>query len=219
MRTIRPARPRPTFQILGRASVDIIKSNAFKVSALEVEGAVLQHPEVQVRGCMASRCSMHALSVPRLHARLSLSFSLPFMNLDHGRPPCMRATNPHAIRQECAVLGVPDELHGEVITALVVLKDGAAARLAGDAPAALRAFCGEKLPKYKAGVGFVLGVLRVDARRPLIHKLVWCEVPPLFARLHFTRQIPGAWRLLDQPLPRNAMGKINKKELLKRFFA
>ena len=33
---------------MGRASVDIIKSNAFKVSAREVEGAVLQHDAVQV---------------------------------------------------------------------------------------------------------------------------------------------------------------------------
>jgi len=49
------------------------------------------------------------------------------------------------------VLGVPDQLHGEVITALVVLKDGAAAEMGGDgevAPA-LRAFCADKLPKYK----------------------------------------------------------------------
>lgn len=56
--------------------------------------------------------------------------------------------------QECAVLGVPDEVHGEVITALVVLKEGEpAAELAaagdGDAAKALRAFCAETLPKYK----------------------------------------------------------------------
>jgi hypothetical protein len=31
--------------------------------------------------------------------------------------------------------------------------------------------------------------------------------------------VPGAWRVLDAPLPRNAMGKVNKKDLLKRFFA
>lgn len=32
-------------------------------------------------------------------------------------------------------------------------------------------------------------------------------------------QIPRIWRMLDQPLPRNAMGKINKKQLLKDMFA
>ncbi|GBF92979.1 hypothetical protein Rsub_05815 [Raphidocelis subcapitata] len=121
----------PYYKILGRASVDIIKSNAFKVSALEVEGAVLQHAGVQ----------------------------------------------------ECAVLGVADELHGEVIAALVVPADGGAAALAaeggGDAAAALRAFCAERLPKYK---------------------------------------VPSVWKILDEPLPRNAMGKVNKKDLLKRFF-
>jgi acyl-CoA synthetase (AMP-forming)/AMP-acid ligase II len=60
--------------------------------------------------------------------------------------------------QECAVLGIPDELHGEVITALVVLKEGAAERLAaaggGDVAAALRACCAERLPKYKVCVLF-----------------------------------------------------------------
>lgn len=116
----------PYFKIMGRASVDIIKSNAFKVSALEVEGALLQHPAVQ----------------------------------------------------ECAVVGVPDALHGEAITALVVPKEGAAGDLVPDAAATLRAFCADKLPKYK---------------------------------------VPSAWRLLQKPLPRNAMGKINKKDLLKRL--
>ncbi|KAI8464859.1 MAG: hypothetical protein J3K34DRAFT_380146 [Monoraphidium minutum] len=116
----------PYFKIMGRASVDIIKSNAFKVSALEVEGAVLQHPAVQ----------------------------------------------------ECAVLGVPDPIHGEAITALVVLKDGAEGDLGGDVAGALRAFCADRLPKYK---------------------------------------VPSTWRLLGQPLPRNAMGKVNKKDLLARL--
>lgn len=29
--------------------------------------------------------------------------------------------------------------------------------------------------------------------------------------------VPQQWLLLEQPLPRNAMGKVNKKELLKQF--
>lgn len=131
---------------MGRASVDIIKANAFKVSALEVEGALLEHPAVQ----------------------------------------------------EAAVLGVPDDVHGEVVAALVVLKEGAGsgdASIGGtggdgrggsgsggadEVAAALRAFCAERLPKYK---------------------------------------VPSRWRLLAAPLPRNAMGKVNKKELLAAFFA
>jgi acyl-CoA synthetase (AMP-forming)/AMP-acid ligase II len=45
------------------------------------------------------------------------------------------------------VVGVPDDLQGEAITALVVLKEGAT--LGPDPAAVLRAFCTERLPKYK----------------------------------------------------------------------
>jgi hypothetical protein len=29
--------------------------------------------------------------------------------------------------------------------------------------------------------------------------------------------VPSSWRLLRGPLPRNAMGKVNKKDLLQRL--
>ena len=35
------------FSILGRSSVDIIKTGGFKISALDVERRLLEHPEVQ----------------------------------------------------------------------------------------------------------------------------------------------------------------------------
>lgn len=35
-----------TFRILGRSSVDIIKSGGYKISALDVEGVILHHPLV-----------------------------------------------------------------------------------------------------------------------------------------------------------------------------
>jgi malonyl-CoA/methylmalonyl-CoA synthetase len=35
-----------TFSILGRASVDIIKTGGYKVSALEIERAMLEHPQI-----------------------------------------------------------------------------------------------------------------------------------------------------------------------------
>ena len=35
-----------SYQILGRASVDIIKSAGYKISALEVERSILEHPDV-----------------------------------------------------------------------------------------------------------------------------------------------------------------------------
>lgn len=31
--------------------------------------------------------------------------------------------------------------------------------------------------------------------------------------------VPRRWLLLEDPLPRNAMGKVNKKELLAQFFS
>ena len=36
----------PYWRILGRTSVDIIKSGGYKISALEIENALLEHPAV-----------------------------------------------------------------------------------------------------------------------------------------------------------------------------
>ncbi len=36
----------PYFRLLGRTSVDVIKSGGFKISALDVESALLQHPSI-----------------------------------------------------------------------------------------------------------------------------------------------------------------------------
>ncbi|XP_061723757.1 malonate--CoA ligase ACSF3, mitochondrial [Cydia pomonella] len=61
------------FRILGRTSVDIIKTGGYKVSALQVESAILEHPRVA----------------------------------------------------DAAVLGIDDPSYGEVVSAVVVLKDQA----------------------------------------------------------------------------------------------
>lgn len=34
----------PYYRILGRTSVDILKSRGYKLSALEIEGVLLEHP-------------------------------------------------------------------------------------------------------------------------------------------------------------------------------
>ena len=61
------------YRIMGRQSVDIIKSGGYKLSALEIEASLLEHPDVR----------------------------------------------------ECAVVGLPDETWGEVVSAAVVLcRDG-----------------------------------------------------------------------------------------------
>lgn len=59
------------FRILGRTSTDIIKSGGYKLSALEIEAVLLEHPSIA----------------------------------------------------ECAVVGVPDEVWGEMVAAAVVMRD------------------------------------------------------------------------------------------------
>lgn len=117
-------------QILGRTSVDIIKSGGYKLSALDIESALLHHPGVA----------------------------------------------------EAAVLGVPHDELGQVVTALIYPKqqqgEGSHAGEKQQLVAQLRELCGRELPAYSA---------------------------------------PREWVLLDAPLPRNAMGKVNKKELLKNL--
>jgi malonyl-CoA/methylmalonyl-CoA synthetase len=79
-------------RLLGRTSIDIIKSGGYKLSALEIEAALLEHPAVA----------------------------------------------------EVAVLGLPDLTWGEVVTAFVVARPGAAPSL-GD----LQSFARERLAPYK----------------------------------------------------------------------
>ena len=91
-------RERGYYRIMGRQSVDIIKSGGYKLSALEIEGVLLEHPDIA----------------------------------------------------ECAVLGVPDPTWGEVVAAVVVLRE--------DAPvdeAALRQWCERQMSAYKQPRRFV----------------------------------------------------------------
>lgn len=110
------------FKILGRASVDIIKTGGYKVSAVEIETHLLAHKDVK----------------------------------------------------ECAVVGVKDEKWGEKVAALVVLEAGKEMDLE-----TIKAWAKTKLAEYAA---------------PKVLKVV-------------------------KELPKNAMGKINKKELRKSYFA
>jgi malonyl-CoA/methylmalonyl-CoA synthetase len=80
------------YRILGRASQDIIKSGAYKISALEIEEQLLAHPSIS----------------------------------------------------EVAVVGVPDEEWGEIVTACVVLRTGQSLTLED-----VRDWCANMLSAYK----------------------------------------------------------------------
>lgn len=113
----------PYWKILGRSSVDIIKSGGYKISALGIENALLAHPDIS----------------------------------------------------ECAVVGIEDEVQGQIVAAVVACNEGSdEVTLDG-----LQQFAADRLPPY---------------------------------------QIPKLLKLTDS-IPRNAMGKINKKELVKQMFS
>lgn len=81
------------FRILGRLSVDIIKSGGYKLSALEIEAILLEHPSIR----------------------------------------------------ECAVVGLPDDVWGEAVVAVVVLMDK---EMPLDTPS-LRSWCKDRMSSYK----------------------------------------------------------------------
>ncbi|KFM63489.1 Acyl-CoA synthetase family member 3, mitochondrial, partial [Stegodyphus mimosarum] len=109
-----------SFKILGRTSVDIIKSGGYKISALQIESCILLHPDVA----------------------------------------------------ECTVFGIPDDVWGERVVAVVLLKKGKQL-LDTD----LKTWCQNHLPKYS---------------------------------------VPSIIKFVDT-IPRNVMGKVNKKELRLKF--
>ena len=105
----------PYWRILGRTSVDIIKSGGYKISAPGVESALLAHERIA----------------------------------------------------ECAVLGLPDEAHGEAVAAVIACAEQEVTL------EELQAWAAERLPAY---------------------------------------QVPKVLKVVEA-IPRNAMGKVNKKQL------
>ncbi|XP_030019352.1 acyl-CoA synthetase family member 3, mitochondrial [Sphaeramia orbicularis] len=109
------------FWIMGRTSVDIIKSGGYKISALEVERHLLAHPDII----------------------------------------------------DVAVIGAPDAIWGQKVTAVVQLKKGQSLTL----------------PELKT-----------------------------WAREHMVPYTIPTGLVLVEEMPRNQMGKVNKKDLLRHFF-
>ncbi|XP_041792290.1 malonate--CoA ligase ACSF3, mitochondrial isoform X1 [Chelmon rostratus] len=109
------------YWIMGRSSVDIIKSGGYKISALEVERHLLAHPDII----------------------------------------------------DVAVIGAPDATWGQKVTAVVQLKKGQSMSLPE-----LKTWAREHMAPYSIPTGLVL----------------------------------------VEEMPRNQMGKVNKKDLLQHFF-
>lgn len=117
--------------MLGRSSVDVLKVGGYKLSALDIEAAIMEHAAVA----------------------------------------------------EVAVVGLPHALMGQAVAAAVSPVPGTL-HAASEADAAalramLRAHCEAMLPRYA---------------------------------------VPSMWVLLDGPLPRNTMGKVNKAALAAELF-
>ncbi|KAG5537726.1 hypothetical protein RHGRI_024996 [Rhododendron griersonianum] len=158
------------YVILGRTSADIMKVGGYKLSALEIESVLLEHPAVS----------------------------------------------------ECCVLGLPDKTYGEAVSAIIVpeaeLKKNRAEELK---PAiGLEELCTwakERLAPYKV--------------KPLLHHVETfanvserCQkegkekkMTSILVQL-FQHHLPTRL-FLWETLPRNAMGKVNKKELKKNLAA
>uniref|UniRef100_A0A8C2DNG8 Malonate--CoA ligase ACSF3, mitochondrial n=1 Tax=Cyprinus carpio TaxID=7962 RepID=A0A8C2DNG8_CYPCA len=109
------------YWIMGRTSVDIIKSGGYKISALDVERHLLAHPDIT----------------------------------------------------DVAVIGAPDPTWGQKVTAVVQLKKGKTLTLSQ-----LQAWARERMAPYTIPTGLIL----------------------------------------VEEMPRNQMGKVNKKDLLRKFF-
>lgn len=109
------------YWIMGRSSVDIIKSGGYKISALEVERHLLAHPDVI----------------------------------------------------DVAVIGAPDVTWGQKVTAVVQMKSGRSLTLPD-----LKSWARERMASYMIPTGL----------------------------------------LVVEEMPRNQMGKVNKKDLLRHFF-
>ncbi|TKS70254.1 Acyl-CoA synthetase family member 3, mitochondrial [Collichthys lucidus] len=109
------------YWIMGRTSVDIIKSGGYKISALEVERHLLAHPDII----------------------------------------------------DVAVIGAPDAIWGQKVTAVVQLKRGQSMSLSE-----LKTWAREHMASYTIPTGLVL----------------------------------------VEEMPRNQMGKVNKKDLVRLFF-
>ena len=146
-------------QLQGRLSADIIKSAGYKISALDIESRLLEHP--RILECAVLGTYEYTRTV-RAECRILQSQTV---SVSHVRI--------------AFCIGVEDPVWGERVAALLVLRsEGHEEQQHELRLHELREWCRERMPPY------------------------W---------------LPTALRVMRGGLPRNAMGKVNKKEL-RAFF-
>lgn len=149
------------YYIQGRASVDLIKSGGYKISALEVERKMLALDEIQ----------------------------------------------------EVVVVGLADEEWGQRVAAVVKQRSG------------VRSFLSFLLSHSSSSPPHTLGIYRmIDAKQTnfslSIGQTPALELSPLRIRLReemASYKVPTVLKLVDN-IERNAMGKVNKRDIIKTYW-
>lgn len=182
----------PYYKILGRTSVDIIKSGGFKLSALEIENALLKHPAVH----------------------------------------------------ECAVVGLPDSTYGEVVAAIVVFKHEGLHLERVPSPAgtstststntateaAAPSTCSEFRAADEDPANGTLGSSREIGQQAILESTFNTAaagksgndtdgraLAAFCGQYLAPYQLPRLFKFVEA-IPRNAMGKVNKKQLVAQLF-
>ncbi|MPC22498.1 Acyl-CoA synthetase family member 3, mitochondrial [Portunus trituberculatus] len=161
-----------SYRILGRTSVDIIKSGGFKISALDVEKHLLTHPNIS----------------------------------------------------DVAVVGVPDLTWGQKIVCSQNSNPGWASANPTFPPPRLTAYSIPRLAILSHAT--IILMLRKHKKLQVAAVIVWHgegELDPMALREwgkermpHY--KVPSEVVQVKDSLPRNNMGKVNKKQLLLDFF-
>jgi malonyl-CoA/methylmalonyl-CoA synthetase len=154
------------YRILGRASVDIIKSAGYKLSALEIERAILEHEAVRFT-ISKFRWQAHALLID-----------------------CARAPIGSSQVAEVSVVGAADEMWGQAVCALIRLRPDTVGERRSDGPT-------------------------VAPEPDRANNLEWLQT--WLRERVAPYKVPS--RMLEvEMIPKNVMGKVNKKAIAADFF-
>ena len=185
-------------RVVGRASADVIKPRGFKVSGLDVEAALLELRAAAAPAASPAPGGVGGVGVG-VGGNGGADSAAAFVSPPSSGP---------AVVAECAVFGVPDGRYEgeEVVAALVRLAPAAAASSSAASSSASSSAAEED--KERSGD-------RDDAASARAHA---AELARGAAALLPPYAVPRVWRFSRGPIPRNAMGKVNKRALRAALF-